>query len=157
MNINYPALLEEATLELVKKVLIRIENEGLSGEHHFYISFETDHPGVILSDRMKKYPEEITIVLQNQFEDLVTRQEFFSVKLSFNGIKEVIRVPFDSLTNFVDPSEKFSLQFIPKGILPNVDRPQTPIESQTPSSSLPQNLESNVIALDKFRNKTPYK
>lgn len=152
MTIDYQELLDEAMLGLVRKVLIKAEDVGLQEDTHLYISFRTDHPDVVLSERMKqKYPQEITIVLQNQYEDLLTRQEYFSVKLSFNGIKEVVKVPFTAITSFVDPRVRFSLQFTPK--LNN--KKQTPAKDKISiSKDLPEaeHASDNVIVLDKFRN-----
>jgi len=153
MTINYQELLEEAMLGLVRKVLIKAEDAGPQEDNHFYISFRTDHPDVILSERMRqKYPQEITIVLQNQYEDLLTRQEYFSVKLSFNSLKEVVKVPFAAITSFVDPAVRFSLQFTPKL---NNKKQVTAKDKFSVSKDLSEiePVSDNVIVLDKFRNK----
>ncbi len=110
--IRYDLLVQEALKGVVRKVLINAGKEGLPGDHHFYISFRTDFPGVRLSQRMReKYPEEMTIVLQHQFWDLGITEHTFEVGLSFSGIPERLLIPFDALVGFFDPSVQFGLKF----------------------------------------------
>lgn len=110
--IDYGELIDEAMHVIVKKALLMISKEGLPGHHHFFISFVTDYPGVEISKALsQKYPDEMTIVLQHQFENLKVEEDSFSVVLSFDGVKERIKVPFDALVAFADPSVKFGLQF----------------------------------------------
>ena len=111
-EINYAALIDSAMHSIVKEALRIAAVEGLPGEHHFYISFVTRFAGVKLSERLRqKYPEEMTIVLQYQFESLEVYQDRFAVSLRFDGIPESIVVPFLAMTAFADPSVKFGLQF----------------------------------------------
>lgn len=108
----YQNLLDEAMLGIVKKVLSRVQFEGLEKDQSFYISFNTDHPDVILSKNVKnQYPKEITIVLQYQYRDLQVFDDKFKVSIAFGGISEMIHVPFDAIIGFVDPGANFSLQF----------------------------------------------
>jgi hypothetical protein len=110
--IRYDLLVQEALKGVVRRVLIDAGKEGLPGDHHFYISFRTDFPGVRLSQRMReKYPEEMTIVLQHQFWDLGITEHTFEVGLSFSGIPERLLIPFDALVGFFDPSVQFGLKF----------------------------------------------
>lgn len=110
--IDYGQLIDEAMHIIVKKALQRVSVEGLPGKHHFFISFLTGHPGVSISEALiQKYPDEMTIVIQHQFEDLKINDKGFSVVLSFDNVKEKIAVPFDALVAFADPSVKFGLQF----------------------------------------------
>lgn len=110
--IDYEALQQEAMRGVVRAVLNLIAKSGLPGEHHFYISFLTQAPGVILSKRLKeKYPHEMTIVLQHRFWDLIVSEDRFEVKLTFDGIPERLVVPFSSIKVFIDPSVRFGLQF----------------------------------------------
>lgn len=109
--IRYDLLVQEALKGVVRKVLIDAK-DGLPGEHHFYISFQTDFPGVRLSNRLReKYPQEMTIVLQHQYWDLNVTEHTFEVGLSFSGIPERLLIPFDALTGFFDPSVQFGLKF----------------------------------------------
>jgi hypothetical protein len=111
-TIDYEGLAQEAMRGVVRKVLARTVKSGLTGDHHFYISFDTEAPGVSLSKRLKeKYPREMTIVLQHRFWDLAVTDERFEVKLTFDGIPERLVVPFAAIKVFFDPSVRFGLQF----------------------------------------------
>ena len=109
---HYDALVDDALRSVVRRVLRQVADKGLPGSHHFYISFRSTDPGVELPDYLRaKYPEEMTIVLQHQYWDLVIEEEFFEVTVSFNKQQEHIKVPFAALSAFVDPSVRFGLQF----------------------------------------------
>jgi hypothetical protein len=111
-HIRYDLLAQDALRGVVRRVLMDAAREGLPGEHHFFISFKTKHPGVRISQRLsEKYPEEITIVLQHQFWDLVVNDQFFEVGLSFGSVPERLVVPFEALSGFFDPSVQFGLKF----------------------------------------------
>jgi hypothetical protein len=110
--IRYDLLVQDALKGVVRKVLADAAKEGLSGDHHFYVSFRTDFPGVRLSQRLReKYPQDMTIVLQHQFWDLSLTEHAFEVGLSFSGVPERLVVPFSALTGFFDPSVQFGLKF----------------------------------------------
>ena len=110
--IRYDLLVQDALRGVVGRVLTDVARDGLPGEHHLYLSFDTRAPGVRISPRLKeRYPEEMTIVLQHQFWDLIVTDQFFEVGLSFNGIPERLHVPYAALKGFFDPSVKFGLQF----------------------------------------------
>lgn len=109
---HYDALVDDALRSVVRRVLRQVSDKGLPGSHHFYISFRSTDPGVYLPDYLRaKYPEEMTIVLQHQYWDLVVAEDFFEVTVSFNKQQERIKVPFGALSAFVDPSVRFGLQF----------------------------------------------
>lgn len=111
-TIDYPGLIDGAMRGVVREALVHVDKFGLPGDHHFFISFQTNYPGVSISPQLKaRYPEEITIVVQHQFWDLKIGKEKFSIMLSFNNIPEKLVVPYDALTAFADPSIKFGLQF----------------------------------------------
>ena len=110
--INYESLIDKAMHNIVKSSLLKIQNNTIPGDHHFYISFLTHHAKVKISPRLKQqYKDEMTIVLQHQFEDFEVFEEYFCVTLSFGGINEQFKILFDALTAFADPSVKFGLQF----------------------------------------------
>jgi len=110
--IRYDLLVQDALKGVVRKVLIDAR-DGLPGEHHFYITFRTDFPGVRLSNRLReRYPQEMMIVLQHQFWDLNVTEHTFEVGLSFSNIPERLLVPFDALVSFLDPSVNFALRFL---------------------------------------------
>jgi hypothetical protein len=111
-DIDYQALAQDAMRGIVRTVLTRVSKAGLPGEHHFYIAFKTDAPGVLLSKRLReKYPEEMTVVLQHRFWDLEVGDDRFEVKLTFDSIPERLVVPFGAIKVFFDPSVPYGLQF----------------------------------------------
>jgi uncharacterized protein len=111
-EIDYEALAQSAMRGIVRTVLTRVAKSGLPGEHHFYIAFKTGAPGVVLSKRLKeRYPEEMTVVLQHRFWDLLVNDVRFEVKLTFDSIPERLVVPFAAIKVFFDPSVPYGLQF----------------------------------------------
>src|SRR5437868_2109504 len=133
---HYDALVDDALRGVVRRVLRTVGEKGLPGSHHFYISFRSTDPGVNLPDYLlAKYPEEMTIVLQHQYWDLIINDEFFEVTVSFNKQQERIKVPFGALSAFVDPSVRFGLQFDRKD-KPGAGEKVAPGANQ-PTSSLP--------------------
>lgn len=111
-HIRYDLLTQQALRGVVRAVLADTAKKGLSGDHHFYISFETQAEGVRLSDRLRaQYPEDMTIILQHQFWDLSVTDAGFEVGMSFGGIPEKLYIPFAAVTGFFDPSVQFGLQF----------------------------------------------
>ncbi|WP_370678071.1 SspB family protein [Pleomorphomonas sp. PLEO] len=110
--IRYDVLAQEAFRGLVKKVLAEVAHAGLPGEHHFYIIFDTRAPGVRISARLKeRYPDEMTIVIQHQYWELLVNETSFEIGLSFSGVPEKLVVPFASVRGFFDPSVEFAVQF----------------------------------------------
>ncbi|WP_319532195.1 ClpXP protease specificity-enhancing factor SspB [uncultured Cohaesibacter sp.] len=110
--IRYDILAQDALRGVVKTVLTEVARTGLPGDHHFYITFNTQAPGVRLSPRLlEKYPEDMTIVLQHQFWDLQANEQAIEIGLSFDGIPEKLYIPYTAIITFIDPSVHFSLQF----------------------------------------------
>ena len=153
--IRYDLLVQEALCGVVKKVLGDAARHGLPGDHHFYVTFRTHAPGVRLSNRMRElYPEEMTIILQHQFEDLRVTDHAFEVGLSFKGVPEILLVPFDALTGFFDPSVQFSAKFEPQtdpveaddvgagGKLTIADKTPRPLGLPAPVTATPAPLAS---------------
>lgn len=111
-HFRYDLLTRDALRGVLRHVLVETASKGLAGDHHFYITFLTQTPGVKLSPRLiAQYPEEMTIILQHQFWDLQVSGDTFEVGLSFNGIPERLLVPFAAIKSFYDPSVQFGLQF----------------------------------------------
>lgn len=116
-QIDYEALAQGAMRAVVRTVLTRVAKTGLPGEHHFYIAFNTKAPGVSLSPRLKeRYPEEMTVVLQHRFWDLLVTDDRFEVNLTFDSIPERLVVPFTAIKVFFDPSVPYGLQFEEAGM-----------------------------------------
>jgi hypothetical protein len=131
-TIDYEGLAQEAMRGVVRTVLAQTAKSGLSGDHHFYISFDTEAPGVTLSKRLKeKYPREMTIVLQHRFWDLAVTEQRFEVKLTFDGIPERLVVPFGAIKVFFDPSVRFGLQFEDPSLGPDARAQSNGIEGIT--------------------------
>ncbi len=160
-QMRYDVLTQKALLAVVRDALVIAATEGLPGEHHFYVSFKTEAPGVDISDRLKsQYPEEMTIVLQHQFWDLKVGDDGFSVGLSFDKTPERLVVPYSALVGFFDPSVQFGLQFVPEGDAAEIETateaPADIFEPATPaltSTSEPgdEDHSGEVVSLDAFR------
>ncbi|MDR2724415.1 MAG: ClpXP protease specificity-enhancing factor SspB [Holosporaceae bacterium] len=148
-SFKYDELVQKALISVVKKVLEEVALNGLSGEHHFYIRFRTDHPATQIPAFLKeRHPEEIMIVIQYQFWNLKVFPDKFCVDLSFNGVQENLSIPFSALTAFVDPSVKFALQFTPSFIVdPTPDEPKKePVENKFDKNE-------KIISFDSFHKK----
>jgi hypothetical protein len=110
--LRYDLMIEAALRDVVRETLATVAQNGLPGEHHFYITFLTNFPGVEIPDYLKKqYADEMTIVLQYQFFGLKLEDDTFGVTLSFNNVKERLKIPVEAITTFADPSVNFALQF----------------------------------------------
>ena len=170
-HIRYDVLARDALRGVLRRVLSDAAEHGLPGEHHFFITFLSTAEGVKLSPRLlAQYPEEMTVILQHQFWDLVVTEDRFEVGLSFGGIPERLVVPFNSIKSFFDPSVQFGLQFdpseagaeAPAANLPAVAAPSAlPVPSPPSASPAPESQDepakpsegAEVVRLDRFRKK----
>ena len=149
--IPYDEIVQDALRNVVRTVLERIDADGgLPGAHHFYIAFRTRAAGVdIPKHLMERYPDEMTIVIQNRYWDLAIDDVGFQIGLSFNQVPAKLRIPFAAVTGFVDPAVNFALQFAPKeGEVDAAPGPEPEPEPPTPIEP-----GSNVVTLDRFRKK----
>jgi len=157
---RYEDMAREALRGVVREALRRAADDGLPGAHHFYISFRTAAPGVDLDpDVATKYPDDMTVVLEKQFWDLAVDDDAFEVTLNFNRIPKYLRVPFDAITQFHDPSVGFTLRFDVEG----ADKGQASGASSG-GAALPAAISTaqdddgadsgQVVSLDAFRKKT---
>lgn len=147
-EMNYERLAHEALRGVIRAALERVLAEGLPGAHHFYITFKTRAAGVsVAPDILAKYPDEMTVVLQHQYDDLRVDDEGFSVKLRFGGVPKVLAMPYSAVTRFYDPSVQFLLQFDAPEIVEPVEEP-TPPQPGPPAPDGPK-----VVSLDQFRKK----
>ncbi len=161
--IPYDEIVQEALRAVVGRVLGQVQNGGgdLPGNHHFYITFKTSAPGVSIPVRLKeRFPDEMTIVLQNKFWDLKVSDEGFSVGLSFNQIPSTLVIPFSAITAFVDPAVDFGLQF--QTATASMDEPTSDAENDSPNSGEGSGDDddgegpddgSNVVTVDFGRKK----
>jgi uncharacterized protein len=146
--IRYDLLTQQALRGVVRSVLGDVAKKGLPGDHHFYISFNTEADGVRMSERLRaQYPQEMTIILQHQFWDLTVTEQGFDVGLSFGGMMERLSIPFDAINGFFDPSVQFGLQF------------EDVTEAQAQAQSKPANpLDKSIDkAPDKLPDRLPKK
>ncbi len=154
---GYDKLVEDALRGAMVTALRRAAEQGLPGDHHFYISFRTGDPGVDIGDQLKAtHPEEMTIVLQHQYWDLEVGDRAFSVALSFNQMRQTLTVPYAAVTAFADPSVKFGLQFQGGAeagrTAPRIEPAEPPAADDT-ADSAPSQPTADVVALDSFRKK----
>jgi hypothetical protein len=146
-EIDYPEMVDEALRSVARSVLARVVEEGLPGDHHFFITFYTTHPDLQLPDSFRQsYPEEMTVVLQNQFWDLVVEDEAFEVSLRFGGDPYRVRVPWRAIKSFVDPAAEFGLRF--ESHAPESDEPD-PYDEPVDGHDIP----GEVVSLEEFRNR----
>ena len=162
---RYDLLAQSALKGVVREALRIAETQGLPGEHHFYIAFNTRHPDVILSEKIAtRYPREMTIVLQHQFWNLRVHDDRFEVELSFDNVPEHLIIPFDAVKGFLDPAVQFGLQFESVAVdrkLHEVDktkaetaRPAKTAEMAEAETESPEQDEgAKVVSLDNFRKK----
>lgn len=121
--IRYDLLVQDALRSVVRKVLADTARGGLAGEHHFNIAFKTQAPGVVVPAAIKsRFPDEMSIILQHEFWDLVVREDAFEVSLNFSRKPERLTVPFDSITGFTDPSVPFGFKLEPRVAEPAASR-----------------------------------
>lgn len=162
--LRYDRMVEGALRGVVKASVQEVIEHGLPGDHHFYITFLTDYPGVKIPDYLReRYPGEMTIVLQYQFSDLSVKDDILHVTLSFNNVPERLKVPLAAISIFADPSVNFALQFQPMGdsledgelaILDELeDGPDEPPGGGKPKGGKSKKGGGEVVSLDKFRKK----
>ncbi|NCO04078.1 MAG: hypothetical protein GW903_07800 [Alphaproteobacteria bacterium] len=147
-------MVERALRGVVKQAIEEVMKDGLLGDHHFYITFMTDFPGVKIPEYLKeRYPGEMTIVLQFQFYDLDVNNERFQVTLSFNNVPEKLEIPLSAITIFADPSVNFALQFQP--LEDNMEPDFEPDDDGDDDDDGSDNdgKKGEVVSLDKFRKK----
>ena len=157
-NFRYDLMVEEALRGVVSKALNQAATDGLTEGHHFYITFRTDHPGVLIPDYLRdKYPKDITIVLEHKFWDLLVAEDHFSVTLSFQKNPENLVVPFPALLSFADPSVNFVLQFNTETGTDHAPAPSAADQQSIRPSAVRtvggEEKTGEVIALDSFRKK----
>lgn len=159
-HIRYDVLARDALRGVLRRVLADAAAQGLPGDHHFFITFLSKADGVKMSPRLlAQYPDEMTIILQHQFWDLVVTEDRFEVGLSFGGTPERLTVPFSAIKSFFDPSVQFGLQFEPSepeaSAAPETEAPSAPEpEPAAPAEEAAKPSEgAEVVRLDRFRKK----
>jgi hypothetical protein len=178
--IRYDLLVQDALRSVVRKVLADTARNGLIGEHHFNIAFKTQAPGVVAPAAIKsRFPDEMSIILQHEFWDLVVREDAFEVSLNFSRKPERLTVPFDSITGFTDPSVPFGFKLEPRvsepvsraavvvdkkeppprapakaaPVKPSAEQARAAKASESADKSAEANGEAKVVSIDAFRKK----
>ncbi|SEN29747.1 hypothetical protein SAMN04488103_104131 [Gemmobacter aquatilis] len=147
-SIDYGNLMHRAMRGLIQSVLQDVADHGLPGNHHFFITFDTRHPGVAIADWLHaRYPEEMTVVIQHWFENLEVTDDGFSVTLNFGNSPEPLVIPFDSVRTFVDPSVEFGLRFETH----DEEDDEEDDEDEADEAAPEKPHEAEVVSLDKFR------
>lgn len=155
--LDYAQLVREALRQVPRRVLEQVAEAGFPGEHHLYLAFRSDHPGVHVPNFLReRYPEEITVVLQHQFWELETDDDGFAVTLSFSGRPARLEVPWDALTALHDPSVQFGMRFEapPEGEGEEGNDADTAEVETGDGAGVPKSAGPNVISFDDFRRKT---
>lgn len=153
--IPYDEIVQEALRAVVGRVLGEVERSGgtLPGGHHFYITFKTAAPGVQIPAHLReRFPDEMTIVLQNKFWDLAVTDHGFQVGLSFNQLPSKLEIPFAAITAFVDPAVDFGLQF-QSSVADMAPEAHDEAENDVPAAPLGADDGSNVVTVDFGRKK----
>jgi len=150
-KIDYGSLMHAAMRGLIQQVLADVAQGGLPGAHHFFITFDTMHPDVELADWLSdRYPEEMTIVVQNWFDNLEVTDDGFSITLNFGDSPEPLYIPYDAIKTFVDPSVEFGLRFETSEAPEEPDEPD-PDPGEFSEEDENDRKEAEVVRLDSFR------
>ena len=159
-SIDYGNLMHEAMRGLIRKVLQGVCDNGLPGEHHFFITFDTSHPDAELADWLSdRYPGEMTVVMQHWYDNLEVSEDGFSVTLNFGDAPEPLYIPYDSIKTFVDPSVEFGLRFesqdeddqdqmVTRAPVPAPKPAKEPEDKTKPEDAA---KDAEIVSLDSFR------
>ncbi|PWR02940.1 hypothetical protein DKT77_08305 [Meridianimarinicoccus roseus] len=160
-SIDYGNLMHRAMRTLIQNVLEEVAANGLPGDHHFFITFDTLHPDVQLADWLSdRYPEEMTIVIQHWFENLTVTDEGFAITLNFGDRAEPMYIPYDAIRTFVDPSVEFGLRFETQHSdeddedddgFADDDTSGAPMAEDVPHDTDAPKKDAEIVSLDKFR------
>jgi hypothetical protein len=148
-SIDYGSLMHKAMRGLIYEVLTDISANGLPGAHHLFVTFDTMHPDVEIADWLSdRYPSEMTIVVQHQYESLTVTDQGFGITLSFGDSPEPLYVPYNAIKTFVDPSVEFGLRFETDD--DDMDAPEAPMDVMAEPEDTPKK-DADVVSLDQFR------
>jgi uncharacterized protein len=148
-SIDYGNLMHRAMRGLIQTVLADVAQNGLPGAHHFFITFDTTHPGVELADWLRqRYPTEMTVVVQHWFENLEVEEDLFRITLNFGNQPEPMVIPFDAVRTFVDPSVEFGLRFESQS---SDEEDDEETEDDDEAEETEARRDAEVVSLDQFR------
>ena len=150
-EIDYGNLMHNAMRSLIQDVLAEVKTNGLPGEHHFFITFDTSHGEVEMAPWLReRYPTEITVVMQHWYDDLEVRDDSFSVTLNFGDTPEHLVIPYEAILTFVDPSVEFGLRFESSEEEDNAEAPAV-FKSNEANTEKSEKETGQIVSLDSFR------
>lgn len=151
LGIDYGKLMHQAMRGLIQNVLLDVKENGLPGEHHFFITFDTRHPDVELADWLRdRYPEDMTVVMQHWYDGLTVTDDGFNITLNFGDSPEPMYIPYDAIETFVDPSVEFGLRFESQDEDED-DGPEPPEDGPGSDQPEPEQQDAEIVSLDRFR------
>lgn len=153
-TIDYGNLMHRAMRTLIRQVLQEVADNGLPGEHHFFITFDTLHPDTQMADWLSdRYPEEMTIVVQHWFDNLLVDEDGFAITLNFGDRPEPLYIPYDAIRTFVDPSVEFGLRFENQDDVDEDEIEDAPMaeDVEPEPEAQPERKEADIVSLDSFR------
>lgn len=154
-TIDYGNLMHRAMRGLIQQVLTNVQKDGLPGQHHFFITFDTMHPDVEIADWLSdRYPGEMTVVIQHWFDNLDVTNEGFTITLNFGDNPETLYIPYDAIKTFVDPSVEFGLRFETQDEdddAEDADVAEAPMDEMVEPDDNDAPKEAEVVSLDQFR------
>lgn len=151
-SLDYGNIMNRAMRVFVRDVLQQVADNGLPGEHHFFITLDTQHPDVDIAEWLKmRYPDEITIVMQNWFENLDVQEDGFSVTLNFGDTPEPLYIPYAAIITFVDPSVEFGVRFEKIETSEEEQPALAAVDTQAETEDRKPDGDAEVVSLDSFR------
>jgi hypothetical protein len=157
-TIDYGKLMHNAMRSLIQNLLLDVADNGLPGEHHFFITFDTSHPDAELADWLSdRYPDEMTVVMQHWYDNLEVTNDGFSITLNFGDAPEPLYIPYDSIRTFVDPSVEFGLRFEQQeesgSKIPTVTKDSPLLQTDESELEVKEEpaKEAEIVSLDSFR------
>ena len=151
-TLDYGNIMNRAMRVFVRDVLQQVADHGLPGEHHFFITLDTQHPEVDIAEWLKmRYPDEITIVMQNWFENLDVQEDGFSVTLNFGDTPEPLYIPYAAIITFVDPSVEFGVRFEKIETSEEEQPTLAAVDTQAETDNGKSDGDAEVVSLDSFR------
>ena len=151
-ELDYGGMMHRAMQGLIAEVLRKVGRDGLPGDHHFFITFDTRDDGVEMADWLReRYPEEMTIVVQNWFDNLTVADDHFTITLNFGNSPEPLHIPFDALRTFVDPSVEFGLRFETQDGEDEDEDADFDLNAEDDGDDTPPSGGGEVVSLDRWR------
>ena len=150
-SLDYGNLMHRAMRGLIKDVLLDVKANGLPGDHHFFITFDTQHETVNIAEwLMQRYPEEMTVVMQHWYDNLDVTDDGFHITLNFGDQPEPLYIPYDAIITFVDPSVEFGLRFETHDSY-DVDEDDDDFDADDSDAPNENKAAGQVVSLDQFR------